>query len=180
MVAAVNKWLKRDGRARTGIIVAHRLSTIRSCDRILYMAKIDPNDAGSSAELVEEGTHQELSALGGQYAAFARQLAEHASEGVSATSDGNVSEAPAPDTTAASASTNVACATVDKQLHAQLRSVLAQMKPRAEAPVIKDGSTVDSSRDRDSQSGVLLTGEEVEAIVDLRQILERIENDATA
>lgn len=178
MVTQVNEWLKRDGRSRTGIIVAHRLSTIASCDRILYMAKTDPNDAASSAELVEEGTHQELSALGGQFAAFATQLANQASESASAIPGGNLSETAAPDATAASASTNLGPATVDEQLHAQLHSVLAQMKPHAQAPVIKNDSTADR-RDRDSQSGVQLTGEEVEAIVDLRQILERIEDGAT-
>ena len=58
VVDSVKQWLKRDGRRRTGIIVAHRLSTIRSCDQILYLARTNPDDPTSSAQLAEAGTHQ--------------------------------------------------------------------------------------------------------------------------
>jgi ATP-binding cassette subfamily B protein len=50
-------------QGRTTLVIAHRLATVLSCDRILVM------DGGC---LVEEGTHEELLANGGLYARLAK------------------------------------------------------------------------------------------------------------
>lgn len=53
-------------RPRTTVVVAHRLSTVRSCDRIFVL-----HDGAVS----EEGSHHELMALGGRYAEMVRTQA---------------------------------------------------------------------------------------------------------
>lgn len=50
-------------RHRTTLVIAHRLATVLSCDRIMVM------DQG---KIVEQGTHAELVAKNGLYARLAR------------------------------------------------------------------------------------------------------------
>lgn len=61
---AVAAALRDDTTARTRIIVAHRLSSIRSADRIVFL------DAG---RIIEDGTFDELVASGGRFAEFYRR-----------------------------------------------------------------------------------------------------------
>jgi len=57
-------------RARTSIVIAHRLWTVRHADRIIVM---------KSGAIIEEGTHQSLLMQGGHYAELYNTYFRHQS-----------------------------------------------------------------------------------------------------
>jgi len=59
----VQQALEKLMQTRTTIVIAHRLATVQSCDRILVLDK---------GRIVEEGTHAALSGNGGLYARLAK------------------------------------------------------------------------------------------------------------
>jgi len=57
--AALDELLK--SQQRTTLVIAHRLSTVKTCDKIVVLG---------GGEVMEQGSHDELLALGGHYAAL--------------------------------------------------------------------------------------------------------------
>ena len=79
--------LRKLAEGRTAIYISHRFSTVRQADRILFL---------EHAELVEQGTHDELMALGGRYARlFTLQAAAYTGASVEDLADESADEVAA-------------------------------------------------------------------------------------
>ena len=86
---AVGEALDRLAEGRTTLVIAHRLSTVRDADQIVVL------DQG---EIAERGTHDDLLAAGGRYAALvARDSAPALAEGLGPSGSGS---GPVPKTVA--------------------------------------------------------------------------------
>lgn len=79
----IQKNMRQISHGRTVLIIAHRLSTVRACDRIVTI------EAG---EVVEDGTHDQLMGTGGRYA----RLWRNQMEGIGISLDQMTPSSPAP------------------------------------------------------------------------------------
>jgi len=68
---SIQQAMDRLVKGRTTIAIAHRLSTLRNADKLVVMDK---------GEIIEQGTHEELIARGGEYAKLCRIQANFAKE----------------------------------------------------------------------------------------------------
>jgi len=68
--AQIQEGLEEVMRGRTSIVIAHRLSTVRSADRIIVL---------KDGEIIEEGSHRALLAAGGHYAELYNTYFRHQS-----------------------------------------------------------------------------------------------------
>ena len=59
-------------KGKTSVFISHRLASTRFCDRILFLR---------DGVIAEEGTHEELLALGGEYAKLFQIQARYYQEG---------------------------------------------------------------------------------------------------
>jgi ATP-binding cassette subfamily B protein len=80
--------LRQLSAGRTAVYISHRFSTVRQADRILFLER---------GRLVEEGTHDELMALGGRYARlFTMQASAYTGQHVDIAELDPDGEGPAP------------------------------------------------------------------------------------
>ena len=141
-------------------------------------------------------------ALGGEYAAFVKQLSDHANKTVEAVATPDplpdpsssssaaaaAAAAAAPSTAADAEEKQVAAAAApraaadDERLNAQLQSVMAQVQPHTakENSAAAGGVAGTPGRHAPSVGDRALTAGELDALADLRRTLERIEGGAEA